>query len=249
MSKGTGLGDNFYVAGVDVSGDVNSLSRIGGGLAPIDMTDITQSAYERQGGLRDGAIAWSSYFDPDVAHPLLSALPVTDVHVMYCRGTTLGNHGAALVAKQVGYDPARPGDGSLLFGVQALANRYGLEWGRQLTAGKRTDTGATAGTGVDLGTGSTTHGLQAYLQVFSMTGTDATVKIQESSDNGSGDAWADVTGGAFTELAAGPAVERIATATDLTVERYLRAVTTTSAGFTSLVFALLVVRNDTEVTF
>ena len=113
----------------------------------------------------------------------------------------------------------------------------------------RTDTGAANGSSLDLGTGSTAFGLQAYLQVLSFTGTDATITIQESSDNGAGDAWAAVTGGAFTQVTAGPVVERIQTARDQTVERYLRVATTTTGGFSDLQFVVAVHRPNVEVLF
>lgn len=248
MSKQSGLGDNLYVAGYDLSGDVGSIGRIGGGPAPLDLTDITQSAYERAGGLRDGGIDWSSWFNKasGQAHPRLSLLPTTDVLISYCRGTALGSPGAGLVGKQVGYDGNRGQDGSFTFALNAVANGYGIEWGRQLTAGKRTDGSATNGSSVDMGTGSTTFGLQAYLHVFAFTGTSVTVKIQESSDDAAGDAFADVTGGGFT-AATGITSQRIATARNLTVERYLRVVTT--GVFTNAVFSVIVVRNDTSVVF
>jgi hypothetical protein len=93
------------------------------------------------------------------------------------------------------------------------------------------------------------YGLQAYLQVTSFTGTDVTIKLQESKDNGSTDAFADVTGGGFTQVTAGPTSERIATSNTQQVERYLRAVTTTSGGFTSLSFNVVVVRNLVATVF
>lgn len=248
MAKQSGLGDNFYLHGYDLSGDINSLGTISGGNSPIDVTGINKSAYERIGGRRDGNIEFTSYFNPaaDQAHPRLSSLPSTDVHLYYARGTTLGNPAACLVAKQINYDGTRGDDGDFKFGVQAQANGFGLEWGRQMTAGKRTDTTATNGSSVDFGTGSTTFGLQAYLQVFSFTGTSVTVTIQESSDDGSGDAFANVTGGSFT-AATGVTAERIATSATQTVERYLRVVTT--GTFSNAVFAVMVVRNDTATVF
>lgn len=251
MAKTSGLGDNYYLSGYDLSGDINSLGRIGGGNAPIGVTGIDKSAYERIGGRRDGGMEFVAYFNDAAgqAHPRLSTLPTTDVISTYCRGTTIGNPAASLVAKQINYDGTRNQDGSFTFACQMLSNGYGLEWGKQLTAGKRTDTGATNGAGVDFGTGSTSFGLQAWLHVFSFTGTDATVKIQESSDNGSGDAFADVTGGGFTQITSGPTSQRIATATNLTVERYLRVVTVTTGGFSSLVFAVSVCRNDSAPAF
>jgi hypothetical protein len=248
MSKQSGLGDNLFVSGYNVSGDINSLGRIGGGPAALEVTGIDKSAFERIGGLRDGGIDWVSYFNPatDQAHDRFSALPTTDVQVTYCRGTALGSPAANLIAKQIDYAATRGDDGAFTFAVQAQANGYGLEWCTQLTAGQRTDTTATSGTGVDFGTGSTAFGLQAYLHVFAVTGTSVTVKLQESSDNGVGDAWADVTGGGFT-AATGITTQRIATAAGQTVERYLRV--TTTGTFTNAVFAVSVCRNDTATTF
>jgi hypothetical protein len=249
MAKQSGLGMNLYVAEYDLSGDTGSLTEVGGGPSPLDKTSINQSAFERIGGLRDGRFGWVSHLNTAAgqAHAALSPLPTTDVQVTGTLGTGLGDPAASLVAKQIGYDPTRGQDGDITFALAAQANAYGVEWGHLLTAGKRTDTGATNGTGVDLAA-STSDGLQAYLHVFSFTGTDATVKIQESSDDGSGDAYADVTGGGFTTVT-GAGTERIATAAGLTVERYLRVVTTTSGGFSNMVFAVVVVKNLTAVAF
>lgn len=251
MAKQSGLGDALLVGGYDLSGDIQAIDSIHGGPSPLTFTGIDKSAHERKGGIRDGAISATTYFNAATgqAHPVLSALPTTDVIVTYCRGTSLGNAAACIVAKQIGYDPTRADDGALTLKTEAQANGYGLEWGVQLTAGKRTDTDETDGTSVDLGTGSTTHGLQAYLQVTAFTGTDVTITLQESSDDADSDAFADVTGGAFTQVTSGPTTQRIATAASQTVERYLRVVTTTSGGFTSVTFNVVVRRNPTAPTF
>jgi hypothetical protein len=124
--------------------------------------------------------------------------------------------------------------------VSAQANGYGIEWGQQLTAGIRTDTAATNGTGIDT-TASASFGGQAYLQAFSFTGTDVTVKIQDSADNAT---FADVTGMAFTQITAGPTSERIAIANTATIRRYVRAITVTTGGFSSLSFAVNFIKNE-----
>lgn len=247
MAKQSGLGDRLFVAGFNLSGDIGSLGTIGGGPAPLEVTGIDKSAIERIGGVRDGTIEFSAWFNKatDRAHLRLSPLSTADQIVTYCRGTTLGNPAAAMVAKQINYDGDRGADGSFTLAVQALANGYGLEWGRQGTAGIRTDGSATNGSSID-DTASTAFGLQAYLHVFAFTGTSVTVKIQESSDDGAGDAWADVTGGGFT-AATGVTSQRIATATNLTVERYLRVVTT--GTFSDAQFAVCIVRNQTAPAF
>ena len=244
MGKQTGLGDNFYVGGYDLSGDVASIGKVGGGPATIDVQGIDKSAFERIGGLRDGGITWVSYFNKEAgqAHPVLSALPTADVMVSYFRGTTLGNPAAALLAKQINYDPTRGADGALTIAVEAQANQYGLEWGRMLTPGKEADTGAADGSGVEYPAG-TAFGLQAYLQVFSFTGADATIKIQESQNDGNPDAYADVTDGGFTQITSAPVTERIATSNTQTIEKWLRAITT--GTFTEMTFAIVVVKNET----
>lgn len=457
MAKTSGLGDNFYLGGYDLSGDTAALGEVGGGFATIDVTGIDKSAFERIGGVRDGRIEWTSHFNPASAkaHAVLSTLPTTDRTITYCRGTTIGNAAACLIGKQLNYDVTRDNDGKMSIAVRAEANGYGLEWGNQLTAGLRTDTGATNGTGVSLGgdaylhlpgasgdyastpdaaaldivgdidirakvalddwtpaaestivakytatgnqrsyalavtatgalifrwsengtaektetssatvsasngtatwvratmdvdngssdaevkfytstdgstwtqlgatqlNGATTSifastavlelggqtlgtvnrlagkifeaqvlsgiggtsvahpvpttssigddtpltwtvngaaylsnytyfGLQAYLQVTNFVGTDATIKLQHSSDNAASDAYADITGGGFTAVTTGPQTQRIATTATLPIERYVRAVTTTSGGFTALSFSVVVVRNLTATAF
>lgn len=246
MAKQSGLGDAYWVGGYDLSGDTNSLGKISGGPALIDVTSINESAYERLGGIRNGGIDWVSYFNPTNAHVALSPLPTADVICTYARGTTLGNPAACMVAKQINYDPTRAANGSLTFAVATESNGFGLEWGVQLTAGLRTDTAATNGTGVDQTTVSTSFGFQAYLQVTALTGTDVTVKIQDSADNVT---FADLAGGGFTQVTAAPATQRIAVGGTATVRRYVRAVTTTVGGFTSATFSVVLVRNTVAVSF
>lgn len=250
MSKQSGLGDALYYGGYDMSGDVQALGNVGGGPALLDFTDITQGAMARQGGLRDGRIEWTSFFNPGIAanaaHGLLSALPRGDVLVTYGRGTALGAPAACLNGKQVDYAPTRAADGSLTFAVSGQASSYGLEWGRLLTAGMRTDTAATQGASVDTGT-ALSFGAQAYLHLGALTGTDITVKVQDSADNTT---FADVAGLSFAQVTTGPNTQRIAISNTATVRRYVRAVTVTTGGFTSATFAVVLCKNECAgVTF
>ena len=237
---------------------------------------------------------------------------------MYLRGTTLANGGVCLVGKQMDYKATRPSDGSMAFSAQFLANGFGIEMGQQLTAGLRTDTAATNGTGIDNGaaaaaavavsitsvgaanpgqvnatahglvtgdsvviagttttpsingsyavirvndnqftipvnvTGgqagaagtviktSTSYGLSGYSQVTAFTGTSVTLKYQDSADDGSADAYADITGGAFAAATAITS-ERIATASTKTVKRWVRLAST--GTFNPSTFANVMVRH------
>ncbi len=252
MAKQTGLGDNLYVGGNDLSGDTGSLSAVGGGPGALGVTGIDKSAHERIGGDLDGRILFSSWFNPSAgqAHAVLSALPTTDVLVSYLRGTTLGNPAASLLGKQINYDPTRGADGSLTMDIQASGNGFGLEWGRTLTAGKRTDSAATNGATLDYGAtiDQTLFGAQCYLHVFAFTGTDATIVVEDSASD-----FAAATLLTFTEVSAlggANTSERIETASRTeTVDRFVRVITTTSAGFSDLVFAVQIVKNETSVVF
>lgn len=246
MAKTSGLGDNFYIGQYDLSGDVGSLSSVHGGNTPLPVTGINSSANERIGGKRDGGMSFMTYFNTATgrAHPALSILPTTDRIASYFRGAAIGNEVASLVGLQIGYDGSRAEDGGFTFNVDVQADKYGLEWGLQLTPGLRTDTAATLGTALDT-TASVSQGAQAYLHVTAFTGTDVTIKIQDSADNVT---FADVTGLTFTTVTAVTS-ERIATASGAAIRRYLRATTTTSGGVTSVTFAVNVVKNATAVTF
>lgn len=239
MAKTTGLGQRCYVGGFNLSGDVGSIGRISGGPAALDMTDITQSAYERQGGLRDGGIDWTSYFNPTRAHPVLAALPRTDTLVTVATSVTIGDPAASCNGVQIGYDGTRGQDGSFTFNLSVQSDGFGLEWGQLLTAGERTDVAATAtGTGLD-GAASSAFGGQFYFHLTGFTGTSVTIRIQDSADNAT---FADLTG-ATTAALTTPGFARVAIANNATVRRYLRVAT--AGTFSSATFVVNAVRNAT----
>ena len=240
MAKQGGLGSRLLVGGYDLSGDINAIDSIHGGKNLLDGTDITQSAHARIHGLRDGSMGFTAFMDTANAHPVLSALPRTDTHMAALLPTlAIGGAAACLVAKQVNYDPNRGADGALMLKVDGQGSGFGLEWAVTLTAGLRTDTSATNGASLD-NAASTAFGAQAYMQCTAFSGTDVTIKIQDSADNSS---FADVTGLTFTQVTAAPASQRLATSNSATIRRYLRAVTVTTGGVTSVTFAVAINRN------
>jgi hypothetical protein len=89
-------------------------------------------------------------------------------------------------------------------------------------------------------TPTTAFGAQAYLQVTAFTGTDVTVTLQDSADNSS---WANIASGAFAQTTAAITTQRLALTNTATVRRYLRAITTTVGGFTSVTFGVMFNRN------
>lgn len=244
MAKSGALGMGILVGGVDLSGDVGEINEIGGGPSALTVTGIDKSAPERIGGLIDGRLNYTAYFNDaaSAAHPTLSALPTTDVHIANFLASTIGAECACIITKQLGYDGTRAADGMLTFSVAGPANGYGLEWCDLLTAGLRTDTAGTNGTALD-GTAATTTSWAAYAQVTALTGTNVVLTVEDSADNVS---FAAVTSGAFTSVTAAPGYQRIEGAAGATLRRYVRVAS--SGTFTSATFLVAVTRHPLGAT-
>lgn len=241
MAKQSGLGDNFYVGGYDVSLDVASLDQVSGGPALLDVTGIKQSANARIGGLRNGDLQFTSYLDITQGSPPywvdnLHTLPRTDVIAMYFRGTTLQNPAMCINGKQINYDPTRDNTGGLTLRTEIQSDGFGLEWGEMLTAGLRTDTVATTGPAIT-DAGATSFGGQAYFMVTAFTGTSVTIDIQSSTTSGGTYATTGLTSSAFTAIGA----QRVAVSNTTTINQFLKVVTT--GTFSNAVFAVVFVRN------
>lgn len=250
MAKQSGLNQRLYVAGFNISGDVGTIQNINGGPNPLDVTGMDKSAMERIGGVRDGALAFSSYFNPasNQAYPVLSALPTVDFPPLYVAQAIVGGAAASMIAKQAEYGAKEKSDGSYIFDSKFTPNGFGLEWGVLLTNDLRTDAGATSpATGLDQTVVSTSFGWQAYMQCTAFTGTSVTLTLQDSADNS---AFANFAGGGgvFTAVSSAPATQRLASpgATD-TVRRFIKV--NSSGTFSSASFIIMFVRNQTVVTF
>lgn len=256
MAKVTGLGNQFAVGGYDLGGDVQTLSRIGGGPgSPLIATDITKSAQSRicsvlaadgiAAGLYDGAMEAAVFFDPaaNASHSQFSALPLTSSLYSFAANASAGAATANLLAKQIDYAGARGADGSFMFSVSGQeSDGVPLEWGVALTSWGLSLGGAGNVVSVDLGSASPgAFGAVFHLQAFSFTGTSVTFKIQESSDNAVGDAFADVVGGGFTAVSTAHVAQRIETG-NINVERYLRVVA--SGTFSACTFSIMAHRRN-----
>lgn len=249
MTKKTGLGQRFYIGGYAIHGDVGSFQRIAGGPAALEVTGVDKEAFERIGGKRDGGIDFSTFFNDASGqeHAALKGLPTADVIATLLTAATAGAPACSCVAKQVDYNPTRGDDGSLTFAVQTLSNGFGVDWGTAMTAGTRQDTTATNGASVDFGAAQGgAFGGQLFVQLNAFTGTSVTVKVQSSSDDGAGDAFADVATFTTAALTSAPAAVRIAY-TGGALERYLRLVTV--GTFSVADFAAQITVNDTTVSF
>lgn len=312
MSKTGGLGDNFYVNGYDLSGDLASVDQVSGGPNALDLTPINASAMVRQGAARSGDMQFTSLWEntstvtsPGVpasttpyvstynfpvlvtviggtvsnvtingstagtgdgtyvlpalgtitltysaaptwswvklgaVHDALSTLPTTDVIASYFRGSTLGNPAACINGKQINYDPTRDNVGNLTLKCEVQSNKFGLEWGKMITAGLRTDTAATTGAAFDQVSGGT-NGCQAYLQLVGFVGTSVDVTVTHCTTSG-GSYSTLVDFGTLTAIGA------VRISANGTVNEFLKVVT--AGTFTYAKFAVAFMKNDVAVTF
>lgn len=246
MSKEHGLGNALYISGIDVSGEARNWD-VASPLQVLDVTGLRKAAFERIGGQKAGTFKWTSHFDPlSAGYLALSALPYTDAVITLPHRETIGSPALNLVSKQIGYNPTRDDKGQILFEIEEQTNASWSDWGVMATAGARTDTTATNGAGVDHGAAPAfAVGLQAYLHVVAFTGTNITVKLQQSADDAVGDPYADVTGGSFGAITSAPQGLSLATSRTQAVKRWVRVVS--SGTFTSCTFLVAVVVNDVAV--
>lgn len=250
MAKESGLGAEFIVDGVRFSGDIGALGAIQGGNSPLVVTGINALGFQRIGGVRNGLMNLTAWFNPSPAqaHKVLSTLPTADRLKTYLHRPAFGRPAANLVSKQTNYDGTRAQDGAFSFDVSALSNAWGLEWTEQLTNGMQVFGAAGPGTGLDYTAlvGTTLFGLQAYMQVTAFTGTSATVAVQHSNDNGVGDPWANIPAGGFTAVNA-IGSQRIQTARTESIKRWLRINVT--GVFSNLEVCVMVCKNVVSTVF
>lgn len=244
MAKKSGLGQQIFVHGYDLSGDVATINNAGSPRELLDITGLNASAHERVMGLSDGNLGVSSWFNDatEQEHAAFKGLVTTDRIVTWAFGATRGDVAACLVGKQINYDPSRGSDGSLSFTIDTqAASGVPLEWGNTLTTGKETHSSAGSSTSRDDGA-ATSAGMVAYLEVVDIDSGTPTVTIQQSSDNGSSDAFATVLSFTAVAAASAPTAERVTVSG--AVERYLRV--TTTGTFSNLDFCVVTRRGTSQ---
>ena len=225
MAKKSGLGQEFYIHGYDLSGDVGSLDGISSPRGVLEITSINKSATERLLGLSDATMGFNTWFNDASAqeHAALSSLVTTDRVVLWAMGGSTGDAACAFPAKQLNYDGSRSTDGSLAFSSDCASDGVAADWCELLTDGLVTHSSAGSNTSRNDGA-ATSAGMVAYLQIVTAASGTPTVTIQQSSDNGSSDAWATLASFSAVGYASTPTAERITVSG--AVEQYLRVTTT-----------------------
>lgn len=233
MAKQSGIGVRLFVAGYDLSGDINAISTAGYTQALLDVTTLSNDAVARIAGLSDGAVSVNGWFEQTSDHAVWTSnsgkLPTADQLVIVGLGTALGDACIGMKAKQATYGVTRaPGSAIATVAEFQSSEAQQLDFGVLLTTGpKQTDASATSSTGVDQ-TAGTSAGAVGYLQAVSIGSGTAAVKVQSSTNNST---WSDLI--SFSSVTAQTS-ERVAVTG--TVNRYVRVATT--GTFSNLVFVV-----------
>jgi len=231
----------LYVQGSDLSGDVGAVNTIASPRGVQVVTGVNKIALERVLLPSDGEIEFANWFNDaaGAAHPILSALPTSDVVLLWLSGGAIDDPACGLVAKQIDYAWNRGADGAVAGTVPARAAAgTPVEWLVALTAGEDTHASASSSASKDDGASAvTTQGLVAYLQLREIDSGTPTITIEDSANDS---AWATLI--SFTAVAAGaePTAERKQVTG--TANRYLRV--TSTGTFVNADFAIAYRRGE-----
>ena len=194
-------------------------------------------------GQNDGTVSFSGLFDGSAN--AISAIfediinnDLTPVWtVAYDGGLTQGNSCSLGLGKQTSYEATAPvSDVVSLNGELQVTN--GVRQGVLVAANRAITSSPDNTTGID-NTASSSNGITANLHVIANSrSTATTVKVQHSTDNST---WVDLL--TFTSIGATTITSEQQTASG-TVNRYLRANTTLTAGTGSITITLSVARRN-----
>jgi len=220
----------------DLSSFLNT-AQVQSSVAYGDTTAFGASAKAYIVGLKDGTVSASGMFDGSasaVDETLTASIgsntlsPVT----LATAGTTLGNRVALLLAKTTSYQVSSPVGDVVSVSYDAQADG-GIDYGVSLAA-TASVSATTTGSSSD-NTVSTANGGIAQMHVTVNTrDVSSILKVQHSADNS---VWVDLA--TFTTVATTVKTsERVAVAAGVTVNRYLRAVNTLSAGTGAITYQI-----------
>ena len=200
-----------------------------------ETTSFGSSAKTYLVGLRDGTVSASGMFDgaagavDEVLSASISSDTLAPVTIGY-NGTTLGNRVTILKAKTTSYEVSTPVGDVVAVSYSAQADG-GLDQGVSLAA-LASVSATTTGSSHDNSASSANGGVAQLHVTVNTRDADATIKIQHSADDST---FADLA--TFTVVATTVVTsERVIVASGTTVNRYLRAVNTLSAGTGSITY-------------
>ena len=188
MGKTTGLQTKFYLAGVDMSADVASISNIGYTQTLADTTNLSVSAMERIPSTLDGNLAISAFFDSSNGHSTWvpsGDIPTADRNAFVGMSTTAGEACLFGAFKQTSYYVSRPdaGTGAITCAIDlSAADGASPSFGVLQTAGLETNAASDTYTAIDNGASSASGGRMS-VQCTSIGSGSITLSLEDSADN------------------------------------------------------------------
>lgn len=155
MVKKSGLSQQFFIDGFDLSGDIGSIGALAFRMSPLEVPVLNQPGMVRIGGLKDGELSFNAWFNDALerSHDAVKGFPTVDSIVLAVFGGAVGDAAVGLVSKRTDYQQVRGSDGSLELTITCLATGgISLEDMVMLSAGKITHASATTGASKDDGT-------------------------------------------------------------------------------------------------
>lgn len=227
-----------YVNGYELTTYLNEVS-VSREVDTAETSTFGNSAKTYIAGQKDGTADMSGIWDgtAGAVDDRLAAYFGADgtVFTVGYGGSTLGNRADVFAGIQTSYEiGASLGDA---VSVSASVQGSGGVWAGKFLHANSTESTTANFTAVNNGAASS-NGWVANLHNFAKTGTPAAVvKLQESSDNGAGDAFADIA--TFATITGVTAEQKSATGA---VEQYVRAALTSLAGSASITFVVAFAR-------
>lgn len=213
------------------SGDVSR------SMEPAEVTTFGSNSKAYIPGLMDGTVSLSGFFDGSanaVDAVLAGALQAaTDTLVTFApEGFSIGSHTFQMQAQETSFQVSAPVADAVTTSAEFQSN-IGV-WNSRSLHDLAAESSSTASTSIDDAASSTDGGVTILHVTANTRSSSTTIKVQHSSDNSS---WADLV--TFTAVSSTTTTqERFTVAAATTINRYLRASSTLSAGTGSITYTV-----------
>jgi hypothetical protein len=219
-----------YLDEINISGKISAFGLDLSQETPV-VTCLSDDGPRRVVGNYDHKASFSGFFDGDDdefdEQAFVNFRTDEDHYLSTLFGTSEGVLSYQDVCRLVSQPRSGAVGGAIMLNLEAEGSGVRT---RGVVLRNATVTGTGNGTGRNMGATLSGTLLAVHFHLIALTGTDIALKLQESSDDGGGDAYADITGLASGTLTGAGVVRKTTTAA---TEAYKRVVISSPSGFTS----------------
>ena len=204
MSKLANIATRVYMDEFDISGDMNAFTLNINQVTPV-VTAFSDTGPRRVVGDYDYDASYTGFLEPTtvLSDEQIFALlgSATDHFIASCPGANAEGSIVYEGTYRLTGEPRSADVGNVVMVSFDVAGSGGLV--RGVILGNSTETGSGQSTGRNQGATVSPEEYQVVFRLLAFTGTDITMKVQESSNDGGGDPYADISGltsGALTGI-------------------------------------------------